>query len=457
MGDRRGGPARARPDARAPIASGGAATRARNRARKRARMRKGHRPPSSNIGASRRTTPDLRSTSCYDLTVFALVALPHSAPEPLVYRIPPELEAFAAVGARVRVPVRDRELTGIVVEVEADSDLDPAVVRPLLDVLDPAPLLPEELLRLARFITDYYRCPLGTTLAAMLPARLLRADSEMVFLTPSGVSADPTGLGAAGAGHPVGARRRRRHPRARAARKGRLPGPATPRRARPARPCRAAPAAPRSPATGRGDRGADRRPPARRAPGGVPAGSPATRGPAVAGRRRSARPGDRAPSGRRLLARDGARAGRSRRHRLLHAAGAATAALGAAVRTGAPHTDRRAAGRGSGHYRRRRGRWLRALPARGRHRLWQDRGLPALLSRASWNAEGAVSCWSPRSASRQRPRAPSSAASAAAPRWSTRPNRKASAGESGAGPPTARPGSWLDRARRCSPRCRTSG
>jgi primosomal protein N' len=34
----------------------------------------------------------------------------------------------------------------------------------------------------------------------MLPARLLRADSEMAFLTPSGVSADPTGLGAAGAG-----------------------------------------------------------------------------------------------------------------------------------------------------------------------------------------------------------------------------------------------------------------
>jgi primosomal protein N' (replication factor Y) len=131
--------------------------------------------------------------------VFALVALPHSAPEPLVYRIPPELEAFAGVGARVRVQVRDRELTGIVVEVQASSELDPAAVRPLIDVLDPAPVLPEELLRLARFITDYYRCPLGTTLAAMLPARLLRADSEMVFLTPSGVGADPSGLGAAGA------------------------------------------------------------------------------------------------------------------------------------------------------------------------------------------------------------------------------------------------------------------
>jgi primosomal protein N' (replication factor Y) len=131
--------------------------------------------------------------------VLALVALPHSAPDPLLYRIPEELEGFAAPGVRVRVPLRDRELTGIVVEVPAESDLDPAVIRPVLEVLDPAPLLPDELLGLARFITDYYRCPLGATLAAMLPARLLRADGEVAALTPAGVGADPAGVGAAGA------------------------------------------------------------------------------------------------------------------------------------------------------------------------------------------------------------------------------------------------------------------
>ncbi len=131
--------------------------------------------------------------------MFALVAIPRSAPEPLTYCIPPELDAFAVAGARVRVPMRERHVTGIVVDVQATSDLDPAVVRPVIEVLDPQPLVPDELLRLARFISDYYRCPLGNTLAAMLPTRLLRADSETVSLTPSGVGADTAGLGAAGA------------------------------------------------------------------------------------------------------------------------------------------------------------------------------------------------------------------------------------------------------------------
>ena len=139
------------------------------------------------------------SAACYDLSVFALVAVPRSAPEPLTYSIPRELEPFTVAGSRVRVPMRERQLTGIVVEVQAASDLDPGVIRPINEVLDPQPLVPAEELQLARFIADYYRCPLGNTLAAMLPVRLLRADSETVSLTPSGVGVDAAGLDATSA------------------------------------------------------------------------------------------------------------------------------------------------------------------------------------------------------------------------------------------------------------------
>ncbi|MBP1620833.1 MAG: primosomal protein, partial [Acidobacteria bacterium] len=126
--------------------------------------------------------------------MFALVAIPRSAPEPLIYRVPPELAAFTLAGARVRVPMRGRQVTGIVVDVQEETDLDPEVIRPLAEVLDQQPPLPDELLRLARFVSDYYRCPLGNTLAAMLPARLLRADSETVVLTTAGVGADVNAL-----------------------------------------------------------------------------------------------------------------------------------------------------------------------------------------------------------------------------------------------------------------------
>jgi primosomal protein N' (replication factor Y) len=129
--------------------------------------------------------------------VFADVALPRSAPEPLTYRVPDDLRSAASVGIRVRVPVRGRLAVGIIVGLADTCELDPKVIRPLSEILDGESLLPEHLLDLARFIADYYRCPLGTTLAAMLPAGLLRGDAERVRLTPLGAAVDAGALPAA--------------------------------------------------------------------------------------------------------------------------------------------------------------------------------------------------------------------------------------------------------------------
>lgn len=125
--------------------------------------------------------------------MYVTVALP-KAPEPLTYAVPAGLEGFAAVGMRVRVPVRNREATGLVVAVHTSTALDPALVRPLAEVLDTAPVLPPHLLELAHFVAGYYRCPLGATLAAMLPPALLRADREEVELTTRGAGTDPDQL-----------------------------------------------------------------------------------------------------------------------------------------------------------------------------------------------------------------------------------------------------------------------
>jgi primosomal protein N' (replication factor Y) len=128
------------------------------------------------------------------LPVYALVAVPRIGPDTLTYSVPAEFEPFAVVGARVRVPVRQRTTTGIIVELSKQTDLDPAVIRPIDEVLDPEPLLPDHLLGLARFVAQYYRCALGTAVAAALPAPLLRADSERAELTPAGATVDPEAL-----------------------------------------------------------------------------------------------------------------------------------------------------------------------------------------------------------------------------------------------------------------------
>lgn len=129
--------------------------------------------------------------------VYALVAIPKGAPEALTYRVPVDLERFACAGVRARVSLRNRQVTGMILEVSGETTLDPGIIRPLEELLDPEPLLPVPLLELARFTAAYYRCPIGDTLAAMLPASLLRVDAELAQLTSAGAGIRPdskTGL-----------------------------------------------------------------------------------------------------------------------------------------------------------------------------------------------------------------------------------------------------------------------
>jgi primosomal protein N' (replication factor Y) len=84
------------------------------------------------------------------------------------YRLPPGMHA--AVGNRVRVPFRGRDLPGVVVAVAATSDLDPEKLRDVAEVLDQQVLLPPTLLALARRMASEYGCSLGEALDAELPA-----------------------------------------------------------------------------------------------------------------------------------------------------------------------------------------------------------------------------------------------------------------------------------------------
>lgn len=96
---------------------------------------------------------------------FCDVALPVPLDMVFTYRVP--AEATPVVGGRVLVPFRQQRLTGIVVELH---DRKPSVtIKPLLNVLDTAPVLDERLLRLGRWIADYYLAPLGEVFRTVLP------------------------------------------------------------------------------------------------------------------------------------------------------------------------------------------------------------------------------------------------------------------------------------------------
>ena len=96
---------------------------------------------------------------------FCDVALPVPLDMAFTYRVP--ADATPVVGARVLVPFRQQRMTGVVVELH---DRKPAVtIKSVLSVLDVAPVFDDPLLRLGRWIADYYLAPLGEVFRTMLP------------------------------------------------------------------------------------------------------------------------------------------------------------------------------------------------------------------------------------------------------------------------------------------------
>jgi primosomal protein N' (replication factor Y) len=96
---------------------------------------------------------------------FCDVALPVPLDMVFTYQVP--AEAAPVVGGRVLVPFRLRRMTGIVVELHGRK---PSVkTKSILRVLDVSPVLDQQLLRLGRWIADYYLAPIGEVFRTMLP------------------------------------------------------------------------------------------------------------------------------------------------------------------------------------------------------------------------------------------------------------------------------------------------
>ncbi|MEM1126370.1 MAG: primosomal protein N' [Bacteroidota bacterium] len=104
--------------------------------------------------------------------MIADVVLPLPLDQTFTYRIPATMQARAQAGCRVLVPFGPRRLTGVVVAVHPDGQ-EPATgyaLKDVLDVFEEEPACTRELLRLTRWMADYYACSWGEALRATLPS-----------------------------------------------------------------------------------------------------------------------------------------------------------------------------------------------------------------------------------------------------------------------------------------------
>lgn len=88
------------------------------------------------------------------------------------YSIPAHLHGCVSPGSLVRIPFSRRDVQGVVCTLEEESNL--LRVRDIAESLDPDPVVTPHLLRLARWITEYYAAPPSDVLGAMLPPGMVR-------------------------------------------------------------------------------------------------------------------------------------------------------------------------------------------------------------------------------------------------------------------------------------------
>ena len=123
---------------------------------------------------------------------YVQVALPLPLATSYTYRVPEALAERALAGARVVVPVRRREMVGIVLATGVDAPK--VAARDILATPDDEPAVPGPLLETAVWIAGYYGAPIGLTLRCMLPAGMWGASSVIATLHDAGRAR--AGLGA---------------------------------------------------------------------------------------------------------------------------------------------------------------------------------------------------------------------------------------------------------------------
>lgn len=100
------------------------------------------------------------------------------------YSVPEAFQNRLEPGMRVLVPFRNDRLTGIVTRRLRRTDVTP--LKPILDLLDPGPLLSRPMMALARWLSDYYLTGWGIAMKTILPPGLeAKAGRRYRLSTPS--------------------------------------------------------------------------------------------------------------------------------------------------------------------------------------------------------------------------------------------------------------------------------
>lgn len=83
-------------------------------------------------------------------------------------------------GSRVKIPFGRREVVGIFMGFVTTPDIEMNKLKPIIEVIDDEPIIPDDILQLCLWAADYYHAPIGEVFAAAMPALLRQGKSTEV-------------------------------------------------------------------------------------------------------------------------------------------------------------------------------------------------------------------------------------------------------------------------------------
>jgi primosomal protein N' (replication factor Y) len=106
--------------------------------------------------------------------MYCKVAVPIPVDQLYTYKIPDKYDGLISRGSRVYITMKNQSepVAAYVVECCEACDYDPALVKPLYDIIEGAPL-PEDLMQLSTAIVNKYLCAPGMALELIFPPSLL--------------------------------------------------------------------------------------------------------------------------------------------------------------------------------------------------------------------------------------------------------------------------------------------
>jgi primosomal protein N' (replication factor Y) len=107
--------------------------------------------------------------------MFADIVINRPIEGPFTYSIPEDLESRVEIGSCVEVSFGNRRQVGYVVNLSSNSNIKN--IKPIIDVLDAVPVIDTEMLRLTKWISEYYYSSWGEAISAAIPAVLKKSKS----------------------------------------------------------------------------------------------------------------------------------------------------------------------------------------------------------------------------------------------------------------------------------------